>query len=290
VRRLRFALSTLRGGRKVSLVLVRRGGRWPSAVPLIVLVAACLAPLPVAVATGLVRSPGDERTETAGGERAADRADADGRALVGDVPLGGVVAGMDDPGAGDPAFGDDAGQPTTVPGASSTTDPSGLPTPSAPPPTEDPAPAPPTTAPPPPDTPVPTVSTPPPSTRVAALSLAEQVVALANTDRTALAGCDPLVIDPRLVSVAQAHSEDMAANSYFSHTSLDGRSFGDRLGSAGYSGGGENIAQGQRSAAAVHDAWMRSDGHRANILNCSFTAVGVGVETTTWTWTQDFGA
>jgi uncharacterized protein YkwD len=82
----------------------------------------------------------------------------------------------------------------------------------------------------------------------------------------------------------------MAANGYFSHTSQDGRSFADRVQAAGYpEPGGENIAQGQRSAQAVHDAWMDSDGHRANILNCSFTAIGVGLNTSAWTWTQDFG-
>ena len=59
---------------------------------------------------------------------------------------------------------------------------------------------------------------------------------------------------------------------------------------AGYPNpGGENIAQGQRRAQAVHDAWMNSEGHRANILNCSFTAIGVGLHAGSWTWTQNFG-
>jgi uncharacterized protein YkwD len=35
--------------------------------------------------------------------------------------------------------------------------------------------------------------------------------------------------------------------------------------------------------------WLASPGHRANILNCAFTAIGVGVNDTAWTWTQDFG-
>jgi uncharacterized protein YkwD len=34
---------------------------------------------------------------------------------------------------------------------------------------------------------------------------------------------------------------------------------------------------------------MDSEGHRANILNCAFTAIGVGLHQGTWTWTQDFG-
>jgi uncharacterized protein YkwD len=115
------------------------------------------------------------------------------------------------------------------------------------------------------------------------------VVALAN-DARAAAGCGPLRVDARITAAAQAHSDDMAVNGYFSHDSLDGRSFADRLRAAGYpSPGGENIAQGQRTAQSVHQAWMNSSGHRANILNCGFTAIGVGLNQTAWTWTQDFG-
>ncbi|MGH9259730.1 MAG: CAP domain-containing protein, partial [Acidimicrobiales bacterium] len=40
---------------------------------------------------------------------------------------------------------------------------------------------------------------------------------------------------------------------------------------------------------AVHDAWMGSNGHRRNIVDCRFTAIGVGVNTSAWTWTEDFG-
>jgi uncharacterized protein YkwD len=98
-------------------------------------------------------------------------------------------------------------------------------------------------------------------------------------------------VDERLAAAAQAHSDDMAARGYFSHTSADGRSFADRITEAGYpTPGGENIAQGQRSALEVHDAWMGSEGHRANILNCGYTAIGVGLHLETWTWTQDFGS
>ena len=115
------------------------------------------------------------------------------------------------------------------------------------------------------------------------------MVALAN-DARAQAGCGPLRVDARITAAAQAHSDDMAANHYFSHDSLDGRSFADRLRAAGYpSPGGENIAQGQRTAQSVHQAWMNSSGHRANILNCGFATIGVGLNQTAWTWTQDFG-
>jgi len=53
----------------------------------------------------------------------------------------------------------------------------------------------------------------------------------------------------------------------------------------------ENIAYGQPNPAAVMDAWMDSSGHRANILNCELTALGVGIAEGPggpW-WTQLFG-
>jgi uncharacterized protein YkwD len=52
----------------------------------------------------------------------------------------------------------------------------------------------------------------------------------------------------------------------------------DRLAAAGYawSSYAENIAMGQTSAAAAMDSWMRSSGHRANILSTNNTEIGIG--------------
>lgn len=141
--------------------------------------------------------------------------------------------------------------------------------------------------------PVPPPQPPPPRTSspavAAAVSRQQQVVDLVNAERAA-AGCRPLAVDQRLVNAAQAHSTDMAVNSYFSHTSLDGRTFDERILAAGYPRpAAENIAMGQRSAADVMRDWMRSRGHRENILNCGFVTIGVGLDTRGWYWTQDFG-
>lgn len=123
--------------------------------------------------------------------------------------------------------------------------------------------------------------------------VAHQLVALVNIER-GRAGCGPVSADAALQSAAQGHSDDMAANNYFSHTSPDGSTFADRIRAAGYRGGAiaENIAAGQTSAKAVMDAWMASPGHRANILSCTFRDIGVGYATGgsygTY-WTQTFG-
>ncbi|WP_063797808.1 CAP domain-containing protein [Saccharothrix sp. NRRL B-16348] len=129
----------------------------------------------------------------------------------------------------------------------------------------------------------------PTTTTPADVPQAQQVVALVNEARD-LAGCKPLKVDERVVEAAQGHSADMAQRDYFSHTTPEGVDFAQRMRAAGYpSPGGENIAMGQRSAEQVMRAWMNSDGHRRNILNCGFTTIGVGLDTRGWYWTQNFG-
>ena len=122
--------------------------------------------------------------------------------------------------------------------------------------------------------------------------LAKQVITLVNAQRTKV-GCSPLRSSVALGKAAQLHSADMAKYNYFSHTSRDGRSPWQRIRAQGYTyGSAENIAAGQRSATAVVSAWMKSTGHRRNILNCSNKAVGVGVARGGYYgiyWTQDFG-
>lgn len=119
-----------------------------------------------------------------------------------------------------------------------------------------------------------------------------EVTALVNIER-AKDGCTvPVRLDVRLRAAARAHSADMAANDYFSHTGQDGSSPWDRARRAGYTeASGENIAYGYRTAADVMRGWMNSPGHRANILNCSSRATGVGLayQGSTAYWTQLFG-
>ncbi|MEU2611763.1 CAP domain-containing protein [Micromonospora sp. NPDC007271] len=119
----------------------------------------------------------------------------------------------------------------------------------------------------------------------------QQVVDLVN-ERRAKAGCKALTVDDKLMLAAQRHSQDQADHKTMTHDGSDGSDVGDRLDRVGYAwrAYGENVAWNQQSPAAVMDAWMNSPGHRANILNCSFTEIGVGVARSNGPyWTQDFG-
>ncbi|MEH0003237.1 CAP domain-containing protein [Bacillus cytotoxicus] len=117
----------------------------------------------------------------------------------------------------------------------------------------------------------------------------QRVVKLTNAER-AKHGLSALQVDNELSKVARAKSEDMQKNNYFDHNSPTYGSPFDMMKRFGisYKSAGENIAQGQRTPEEVVQAWMNSEGHRANILNSSFTHIGVGhVENGNY-WTQQF--
>ncbi len=104
-----------------------------------------------------------------------------------------------------------------------------------------------------------------------------QVVALTNQERNSQ-GLSSLKSNSELNKLAQMKAEDMANNNYFSHTSPTYGSAFDMMNTYGvsYRTAGENIAKGQKTAEAVMTGWMNSSGHRANILNSSYTEIGVG--------------
>lgn len=135
------------------------------------------------------------------------------------------------------------------------------------------------------------------TTTVASGSPEAQVLTLTNAERKK-AGCGALRTNSALAKAAEAHASDMVNKHYFAHDSQDGRSPFDRMKAAGFKGGAmaENIAVGYTSPAAVVKGWMNSPGHRANILNCSYTMLGVGYDSgqvkPEWgkgSWVQDFG-
>lgn len=114
------------------------------------------------------------------------------------------------------------------------------------------------------------------------------VFEIVNSERMA-AGLSSYQYNPHLATAAQDHAQDMLQQDYFSHTSLDGRTFSDRVGDTPYEGSpsGENIALGQRDPESVMESWMSSSGHRANILSDRSTDIGVGY--VDGYWVQVFG-
>jgi uncharacterized protein YkwD len=113
-----------------------------------------------------------------------------------------------------------------------------------------------------------------------------------------------LRLNRKLSAAARGHSRAMVEQHFFSHTSQDGTSFVDRIRRTGYLEGarawsvGENIAYGSgrlSTPRAIGTAWMRSPGHRANILSTSYRSIGIGIVSGTpggdegGTYTTDFG-
>lgn len=103
-------------------------------------------------------------------------------------------------------------------------------------------------------------------------------------------GLEPLVISEELTSAAVIRAEECQER--FEHIRPDGSSCFTILSEMGipFMSTGENIAIGQPDVLSVMQAWWNSEGHRKNILNSSFQAVGVGldVSTGTPTWVQIF--
>ena len=128
-----------------------------------------------------------------------------------------------------------------------------------------------------------------PVTDTSVTSYEREVVRLVNIERTK-AGLNELSHDWELSRVARIKSQDMKDNKYFSHQSPTYGSPFQMMKSFGipYRSAGENIARGQATPQAVVNAWMNSSGHRANILNSSFTHIGVGYVANGKYWTQMF--
>jgi uncharacterized protein YkwD len=135
-------------------------------------------------------------------------------------------------------------------------------------------------------------------------ALEEEILRLVNEERAKGGNCggepfpasEPLKLDVYLRTAARLHSEDMGAKDYFSHDSVDGRDFVQRIDEAGFTGQGpwgENIACGYPSPADAVAGWMTSPGHCSNILDPSFGVLGVGYAYDANSsyghyWTQDF--
>ncbi|SDP83412.1 Cysteine-rich secretory protein family protein [Actinopolyspora xinjiangensis] len=124
---------------------------------------------------------------------------------------------------------------------------------------------------------------------------ARRMLRLTNRAR-ARAGCPKLRLNEVLNEAARRHSAQMARRNYLGHRGTNGTDHVARAKRAGYPSVyvGENVAAGNADAARTFRQWLNSPGHRENILNCSFTELGVGYAKdadSEWThyWTQMFG-
>lgn len=125
----------------------------------------------------------------------------------------------------------------------------------------------------------------------------DEVIALTNIER-AKVNAPPLKRRDELSKAASWLAEDMAANNYFAHVDRLGRHSADRLsafGYASYSMLGENICSGQPTPAEAVAVWLKSPGHRANLLNPDFREIGVACihapnNELLDIWVQDFGS
>ncbi len=104
-----------------------------------------------------------------------------------------------------------------------------------------------------------------------------EVLRLVNAER-AKQGLSALTYSKELSDGAREKSLDMKQKGYFSHTSPTYGSPFDQMKARGitYRSAGENIAMGYATPEAVVNAWMNSEGHRANILSSKYTQIGIG--------------
>ncbi|USB34843.1 CAP domain-containing protein [Paenibacillus sp. YPG26] len=116
---------------------------------------------------------------------------------------------------------------------------------------------------------------------------AAKVVELVNKERTS-AGLKKLVVHDKLRGLAKDKAIDLYKHNYFSHTSPTFGSPFDMMDAyhITFRYAGENIAKGQRTPEEVVKDWMKSPGHRKNILNAHYTLIGVGYYN--GLWVQEF--
>ena len=128
-----------------------------------------------------------------------------------------------------------------------------------------------------------------PQTDASVTQYEAEVIQLVNNIRKQN-GLSPLTANWELSRVARYKSQDMADRKYFSHTSPTYGTPFQMIKAFGlsYRTAGENIAYGYASPQKVVDGWMNSSGHRANILNASYTQIGVGYVAKGNYWTQMF--
>ncbi len=106
----------------------------------------------------------------------------------------------------------------------------------------------------------------------------ESVIRLINESRKK-EGIEILKESPILDTIAKDKVKDMLVNDYFAHTSPSGKDpwYWFSQNGYNYAYAGENLAINFKSARAQHEALMKSESHRKNILNSNYSEIGVAV-------------
>ncbi len=120
---------------------------------------------------------------------------------------------------------------------------------------------------------------------VASSALREATLCLLNEQR-ADAGVGPLKAHKKLEKAAFRFSKEMVSKRFFDHVSPSGSTLSTRVKKVKYTKGarswalGENIGWGtggRATPASMVDAWMKSPGHKRNILDPTFKEIGIGI-------------
>jgi uncharacterized protein YkwD len=109
-------------------------------------------------------------------------------------------------------------------------------------------------------------------------SAEQKILELMNEKRVA-AGLKPLTMDNTLVQIARYKSNHMIQYNYFDHVTPEGTKWTNWLQAIGYkyTTTGENIAYNTSDPVELFNQWWNSPGHRANMMNASYSKVGMGV-------------
>ena len=112
-----------------------------------------------------------------------------------------------------------------------------------------------------------------PTDRLETGEVEQELYDLINRER-AKQGISLLQISKNLIPIARRHSQDMAGQSELTHNSQDGKTYAQRLQEAGlfFKAFSQSFLP-----EAIHNSFMRSKGHRENILDPRFDTVGIGV-------------
>jgi uncharacterized protein YkwD len=112
------------------------------------------------------------------------------------------------------------------------------------------------------------------------LTVAEQYLFAAANEARASQGLSPLRLDPVLTGASAQHAREMANHATISHQ-FDGE---PELATRGANAGAhfslisENVGEAP-SSVIIHDLWMHSAGHRANLLDPNVDSIGIAIVT-----------